>query len=62
MLRDTESLGKVGRVLTTDILTMNGNVVDCMDQAYVIPAADDIIIVKEQPDTVAGGGWCYEVA
>ena len=52
ILRDTEPPGKVGRVLTTDILTVNGNVVDWAD---MIPAAGDIITVKEQPETVAGG-------
>ena len=55
ILRDTEPLGKVGRVLTTDILTVNGNVVNRMDQADVILAAGDIITVKEQPDTVTRG-------
>ena len=36
-----------------DILTVNGNVVDRME-ADVMPAAGDIITVKEQPDKVAG--------
>jgi hypothetical protein len=50
ILRDTEPLGKVGRVSTSDIVTVNGNA-DRMEPE-VMPG--DIITVREQPDTVAG--------
>ena len=53
ILRNTEPLGKVGKVFTLDILTVNGKAVtvDRME-ADVMPG--DIITVKGQPDTVAG--------
>ena len=53
ILRDTEPLGKVGKVLTLDILTVNGNAVT-VDRMGPDVMPGDIITVREQPDTVAG--------
>ena len=53
ILQNTEPLGKVGKVLTLDILTVNGNVVT-VDRMEVDVMPGDIITVWEQPDTVAG--------
>jgi hypothetical protein len=48
-------LGKVGRVFTLDILTVNGNAATVyMDSMEPDVMPGDTITVREQPDTVAG--------
>ena len=51
ILRDSEPLGKVGKVYLQDILTVNGNTVESA-QSDVIPG--DIITVRGQSESVAG--------
>ena len=47
------AMGKVGKLLTLDILTVNGNAVT-MDRMGPDVMPGDISTVREQPDTVAG--------